>query len=61
MLDQIRQAPPEDPEDIFKAVLARYGALYPNWEIIPVSIDRTADKNTQLDLMIALLEHLKES
>ena len=60
MLNIIKNAKPEEINDILQAVLARYRELYPDWEIITLSLEKAVDKNEQLDRMIALLETMKE-
>lgn len=60
MIQKIKQAKPEDLNDILLAVLARYRELYPDWEIITLSLEKAVDKNEQLDRVIDLQEHMKE-
>ena len=60
MIDQIKKAKPEELNDILLAVLARYREVFPDWEISTVSIEKAADKNEQLDRIIATLETMKE-
>ena len=43
-----------------KAVLQRYAELFPDWEMITVSLEKAKDKNAQLDREIAFLQGLKE-
>ena len=59
-IDWIKTAEPEELEDILKALLERYRAVYPEWDVSVVSLEREADKNEQLDRMIQLLEKMKE-
>ena len=44
---------------ILKAVLSRFGELYPEWEISTVSVLKSEDRNVQLDRMIMLLQKMK--
>ena len=60
MIDQIKKAKPEELNDILLAVMARYREVYPDWELITVSLEKAVDKNEQLDRMIGLLENMKE-
>jgi len=59
MIDQIMNAKPEELEDIVQAVLARYRELYPDWEIMFLSLDKKCNKNDQLDSIIALLNKMR--
>ena len=44
---------------ILRAVLARYQVLYSQWEISLLSIEKSKDRNEQLDQIIMLLQNLK--
>ena len=59
MIDQIINAKPEEMEEIVQAVLTRYRELYPDWEIIFLSLDKKENKNDQIDNIIALLNKRK--
>ena len=60
MIDQIKQAKPEELNDILLAVMERYRDVYPDWELITISLEKAVDKNSQLDQIIAMLEAMKE-
>ena len=60
IIDDIKKAEPEELNDILMAVLERYREVFPDWEVMTVSLEKAADKKEQLDRMIALLEHMKE-
>ena len=60
MIDQIKKAKPEELNDILLAVMARYREVYPDWEVMTVSLEKAGDKNEPLDRMIGLLENMKE-
>ena len=60
MIDQIKKAKPEELNDILLTVLARYQEVFPDWEVMTVSLEKSVDKNEQLDRMIGLLENMKE-
>ena len=60
MVDQIKKAKPEELNDILLAVLARYREVFPDWEVMTVSLEKSVDKNEQLDRIIATLETMKE-
>ena len=59
LLDKIASADAETAEQVLKAVLARYAQLYPGWEIGTFSLEKTGDRNQQIDNMILLLENMK--
>ena len=60
MLDQIGKADGEEAEELLKALIQRYGVLYPDWELGVISLQKNADRNEQLDGMIRILQGLKE-
>lgn len=59
LLDKIAQANEFEIESLMKAVQQRYNVLFPDWEIVTVSLQKNADPNKQLDQMITLLQQLK--
>ena len=60
MIEQIKKAKPEELNDILQAVLARYREVFPGWELITISLEKSVDKKEQLDRIIGLLEKMKE-
>ena len=60
MIEKIKKAKPEELNDILLAVLERYREVFPDWEIITVSLEKAVDKNEQLERTIKLLENMKE-
>ena len=60
ILHEISRAKPEELDELLQAVLKRYREVYPDWEIITVSLEKAVDKNEQLDRIIQLLEKWKE-
>ena len=60
MIQQIKQAKAEELNDILLAVTERYKEVYPDWEMITISLEKTVDKNAQLEQMISVLENMKE-
>ena len=46
---------------VVDAVLSRYQALFPDWEITPCSRFKKDDRVAQIDRFIQLLENLKTS
>lgn len=59
MINRIKNAKPEEMEEIVQAVLTRYRELYPDWEIMFLSLDKKENKNDQIDNIIALLNKRK--
>ena len=59
VMKAIAQADGVEIEKLLKAVLKRYAVLYPDWEVSTVSIQKTSDRNEQLDRMIAMLQNMK--
>ena len=59
MLPRIAVANEEEVEILLAAVLARYGELYPDWEISTISLRRDEDRAVQLDRTIRMLESMK--
>lgn len=55
----IQQADSVEIESLLELVLRRYGELFPDWEISTVSVEKSADRNEQLDRMIAMLQGMK--
>ena len=60
MMKKIRESQAKELNDILLAVLARYRELYPDWEVMTLSLEKHVDKNAQLDRIIASLENMKE-
>ena len=60
MKKYIENAKPEELDELLQAVLKRYREVYPDWEIITVSLEKAVEKNEQLDRIIQLLEKWKE-
>lgn len=60
MIEEIENAGTNELTYILEAVLHRYAELYPDWEMNVVSIEKTENRNEQLNRMIAFLEGLKQ-
>ena len=60
MVEKIKKAKPEELNDILLAVMERYREVYPDWELITISLEKAVDKNSQMDQIIAMLESMKE-
>ena len=59
LLYAIKKANGEEIDEILKAVLSRFGELYPEWELSTVSVLKSENRNEQLDRMILLLQKMK--
>ena len=46
-------------QEMLEALLERYAAVYPQWEMQVFSIEKSLDRDAQLDRMIALLKSMK--
>lgn len=60
LVEEISNAKAEDLERILRAVLDRYGELFPDWEVSTISLQKTGDRNAQIDQHIQLLTRLKQ-
>lgn len=58
--EMINETGKEEIADVLDSVLFRYKQLFPDWEISVVSIDKTGDKNEQLNNMIHLIQNMIE-
>ncbi len=47
-------------ERIQRALVTRYAQIYPGWEIYYISIEKSQDRNEQIDQVIEFLNRLKE-
>ena len=59
MRQKIAQADAEAVDTLLTAVLARYGELYPDWEICTMFVRKDEDKAKQIDAIIRRLEYMK--
>ena len=59
LTEKIAQVDGVEIEKILHAVRRRYAELFPDWEVIVISIEKSVDRNEQLDRMIAMLENMK--
>jgi len=55
----IAQADAYELDKILKAVLKRYAELFPDWEVGTISLQKSADRNKQIDRMITMLQNMK--
>lgn len=61
IVERITRASPTETEHLLKAVQNRYHALYPDWELYILSLEKSADRNEQLDRIIHMLQNMKTS
>ena len=47
--------------DVVEAVIDKYRSLFPDWEIVLVSISKKQNRTDQIDSLIKLMEKLKTS
>ena len=59
LLGRIAQVKDNEIGEVLTAVLRRYEELYPEWEVGTVSLQKSEDRNTQIDRMIQMLTRLK--
>ena len=61
IVDTIRQTDWPELDAIMKAVIRRYGELFPEWELYFISMHRDAEKRKKdLEDLICFLERLEE-
>ena len=59
LLEEIAKVDGMEIEKILHAVRRRYAVLFPDWEVIMISIEKSVDRNEQLDSMITMLQNIK--
>lgn len=60
LIARIQQASQDEIVDIFEAAKERYQELFPDWEINVFSLEKSGDRNDQIDRTIQMLEALKK-
>ena len=55
LVEKITQVDETEIEELFQAVRQRYAVLFPDWEAVVIFIERSSDKNEQLDRIIGML------
>ena len=60
VIQAISQAQDLELEAMMAALLKRYGEVFPDWELSIVSVEKTGDRNAQIDKVIELLKTLKD-
>ena len=58
MLEKIKNAAPEELDQILQAVLARYREVYPDWDMTVISLDRREDRDQQIRKIREFLDRL---
>ena len=61
LVHQVNMATENEIQEILSAARKRYEELFPDWEITVVSIDKTQDRNAQIDRLIQMLETMRKS
>ena len=59
IVEKIAFAKSTEIDELLNAVLDRYAELFPDWEVSTISLERSIDRNEQIDKMIAFLQKLK--
>ncbi len=59
LAEKIAQVDVTEIEEVLIAVRQRYAELFPDWEVVLISIEKSVDRNRQLDRMIAMLQNMK--
>ncbi len=57
LVEEIAQA--DEVEKLLEAVLRRYAQLFPDWEVSTISLEKSSDRNEQLDRIIEMLQKMK--
>lgn len=59
LVEGIAQANGDEIDTLLKAVLRRYAELFPDWEVSTISLEKSSDRNEQLDRIIVMLQKMK--
>ncbi len=59
LVEEIEKADEMELDSLLKAVLRRYAVLFPDWEVSTISLQKSCDRNEQLDRIIELLHNMK--
>ncbi len=59
LVEEVAKADEIQIEKLLKAVLQRYTVLHPDWEVSTISLQKSCDRNEQLDRIIATLQEMK--
>lgn len=60
VFDRIAAARGEELQELLQAVLRRYAVLYPDWEVNIYSLEKSQNKNEQLDRLIDFFKSRKD-
>lgn len=61
IVDEIAQIHPFLIDQALDALVKRYAVLFPDYDLITISLNKKEDKNEQLDRMILLLQNMKDA
>lgn len=59
LVKEIAKADRAEIEKLLTAVLQRYAVLFPDWEVSTISLQKSVDRNEQIDRVIAMLQKMK--
>ena len=59
LLEEIARTDGAEIEKVLKAVLDRYAVLYPDWDVTTFSLQKSDDRNEQIDRIIAIMQSFK--
>lgn len=59
LVKEIAKADSAEIEKLLTAVLRRYAVLFPDWEVSTISLQKSTDRNEQIDRVIAMLQKMK--
>lgn len=61
LVDELARIDPLLIDQALSALQARYAEFYPDYEVMTLSLLKTADRNAQIDRIILMLQNLKYS
>ncbi len=61
LVEEIARADETEINELIKAVLLRYEELFPGWELSTISLQKSSDRNEQIDQTIDFLQKMKTS
>ena len=59
LAEKIAQVDEREIEELIHMVRQQYATLFPEWEAVVIFIERSSDKNEQLDRIIRILQNMK--
>ena len=59
LIEKIAQVDDMEISNVLDAARKRYSELFPDWEVCTVSLEKSTDRNEQLDRLIAMLQNMK--